>query len=103
MARQGSTGNVLAAICSFFIPGLGQLVQGRVGMAAGCLAFPAPSALPLPLLSISVSSISPSPAFSSTPCAPGRPFPFEFVPEAPAECLHPRPYLPAPFLQRIRW
>ena len=23
-------GNVLAAICSFFIPGLGQLVQGRV-------------------------------------------------------------------------
>jgi TM2 domain-containing membrane protein YozV len=33
MARPGSTGNVLAAICSFFIPGLGQLVQGRVGMA----------------------------------------------------------------------
>jgi TM2 domain-containing membrane protein YozV len=26
---QGSTGNVLAAICSFLIPGLGQLVQGR--------------------------------------------------------------------------
>ena len=26
----GSTGNVLAAICSFFIPGLGQLVQGRI-------------------------------------------------------------------------
>jgi TM2 domain-containing membrane protein YozV len=26
----GSGGNVLAAICSFFIPGLGQLVQGRV-------------------------------------------------------------------------
>jgi TM2 domain-containing membrane protein YozV len=25
----GSTGNVLAAICSFFIPGLGQPVQGR--------------------------------------------------------------------------
>jgi TM2 domain-containing membrane protein YozV len=25
----GTTGNVLAAICSFFIPGLGQLVQGR--------------------------------------------------------------------------
>jgi TM2 domain-containing membrane protein YozV len=25
----GSTGNVLAAICSFFIPGLGQLTQGR--------------------------------------------------------------------------
>jgi TM2 domain-containing membrane protein YozV len=27
---QGSSGNVLAAICSFFIPGLGQLVQGRI-------------------------------------------------------------------------
>jgi len=27
---QGSTGNVLAAICSFFVPGLGQLVQGRL-------------------------------------------------------------------------
>jgi len=29
----GSTGNVLAAICSLIIPGLGQLVQGRVLMA----------------------------------------------------------------------
>jgi TM2 domain-containing membrane protein YozV len=29
MTGQGSTGNVIAAICSFFIPGLGQLVQGR--------------------------------------------------------------------------
>lgn len=28
-AGQGSTGNVIAALCSFFIPGLGQLVQGR--------------------------------------------------------------------------
>jgi TM2 domain-containing membrane protein YozV len=27
---QGSTGNVIAAVCSFFIPGLGQLVQGRM-------------------------------------------------------------------------
>ena len=26
---QGSSGNVIAALCSFFIPGLGQLVQGR--------------------------------------------------------------------------
>lgn len=26
---QGSTGNVIAALCSFFIPGLGQLIQGR--------------------------------------------------------------------------
>ena len=31
---QGSTGNVLAAICSFFIPGLGHLVQGRLLAAA---------------------------------------------------------------------
>ncbi|MGI8604485.1 MAG: hypothetical protein ACR2OZ_16050 [Verrucomicrobiales bacterium] len=27
---KGSAGNVLAAICSFFVPGLGQLVQGRL-------------------------------------------------------------------------
>lgn len=33
MTGQGSTGNVIAAVCSFFIPGLGQLVQGRLGMA----------------------------------------------------------------------
>jgi TM2 domain-containing membrane protein YozV len=33
MAGQGSTGNVIAAVCSFFIPGLGQLVQGRVMIA----------------------------------------------------------------------
>ena len=33
-AGQGSTGNVIAAICSFFIPGLGQLVQGRLLKAA---------------------------------------------------------------------
>jgi len=30
MEPRGSTGNVIAAICSFFIPGLGQLVQGRL-------------------------------------------------------------------------
>lgn len=29
MPGQGSTGNVIAAVCSLFIPGLGQLVQGR--------------------------------------------------------------------------
>lgn len=32
-AAQGSTGNVIAAVCSFFAPGLGQLVQGRAGKA----------------------------------------------------------------------
>ena len=30
MASQGSGGNVIAAVCSVFIPGLGQLVQGRI-------------------------------------------------------------------------
>ncbi|MDR7191520.1 hypothetical protein [Luteimonas terrae] len=44
MSAQGSAGNVIAAICSFFIPGLGQLVQGRIlsailWFAAGCIAF----------------------------------------------------------------
>jgi TM2 domain-containing membrane protein YozV len=34
MAGQGSTGNVIAALASFFIPGLGQLIQGRLIMAA---------------------------------------------------------------------
>jgi len=43
-AGQGSTGNVIAAICSFFVPGLGQLVQGRILWALtwfvlACLAF----------------------------------------------------------------
>jgi TM2 domain-containing membrane protein YozV len=33
MSGQGSTANVIAAVCSFFVPGLGQLVQGRVLMA----------------------------------------------------------------------
>lgn len=30
MSQPGSTSNVISAICSFFIPGLGQLVQGKV-------------------------------------------------------------------------
>ena len=29
----GSAGNVIAALCSFFAPGLGQLLQGRLFMA----------------------------------------------------------------------
>lgn len=33
MSGQGSTGNVIAALASFFIPGLGQLLQGRLIMA----------------------------------------------------------------------
>lgn len=31
---QGSAGNVIAALASFFIPGLGQLLQGRLWAAA---------------------------------------------------------------------
>ncbi len=34
MSGQGSTGNVIAALASFFIPGLGQLIQGRPIRAA---------------------------------------------------------------------
>jgi len=30
MSGQGSGGNVIAALCSIFLPGLGQLVQGRI-------------------------------------------------------------------------
>jgi TM2 domain-containing membrane protein YozV len=30
MSSQGSAGNVIAALASFFIPGLGQLLQGRI-------------------------------------------------------------------------
>jgi len=33
MSGQGSAGNVIAALASFFIPGLGQLLQGRMGKA----------------------------------------------------------------------
>ena len=30
MAAPGTTGNVIAALASFFIPGLGQLLQGKL-------------------------------------------------------------------------
>jgi TM2 domain-containing membrane protein YozV len=33
MSSPGSTGNVIAALCSFFVPGLGQLLQGRLFVA----------------------------------------------------------------------
>jgi len=33
LAGQGSAGNVIAALCSFFIPGFGQLLQGRLLIA----------------------------------------------------------------------
>ena len=43
-AGQGSAGNVIAAICSLIIPGLGQLLHGRILSAifwfvAACIAF----------------------------------------------------------------
>ena len=34
MPGQGSAGNVIAALASFCFPGLGQLIQGRLLMAA---------------------------------------------------------------------
>jgi TM2 domain-containing membrane protein YozV len=33
MSGQGSAGNVIAALASFFVPGLGQLLQGRLFIA----------------------------------------------------------------------
>lgn len=33
VAGQGSAGNVIAALGSFFVPGLGQLLQGRLFIA----------------------------------------------------------------------
>ena len=41
MAGQGSTGNVIAALASFFVPGLGQLIQGRLIMAGVMFVFAA--------------------------------------------------------------
>jgi TM2 domain-containing membrane protein YozV len=40
MSGQGSAGNVIAALCSFFVPGLGQLLQGRLfrALLQFCLA-----------------------------------------------------------------
>lgn len=52
---RGSTGNVIAAICSLIIPGLGQLVQGRPFAAIGwfflaCIGFVVTWLLTLSLL-----------------------------------------------------
>ena len=38
MSGQGSAGNTIAALASFFVPGLGQLIQGR-GWVAFCHIF----------------------------------------------------------------
>lgn len=52
---QGSAGNVIAAICSLIVPGLGQLVQGRLMSALGwfvlaCIGFAVTWLLTLSLL-----------------------------------------------------
>lgn len=39
MSQQGSGGNVIAALCNVFIPGLGQLVQGRLLAAIAFFLF----------------------------------------------------------------
>jgi TM2 domain-containing membrane protein YozV len=40
MSEKGSTSNVIAGLASFFLPGLGQLVQGRMFKAAfHCIIF----------------------------------------------------------------
>lgn len=64
MSNQGSAGNVIAALCNIFIPGLGHLVQGRllaaffffiitaVGYALYILIFPAIIAAIFHLISI---------------------------------------------------
>jgi len=39
MAEQGSGGNVIAALCNIFFPGLGQLLQGRLLAAILFFAF----------------------------------------------------------------
>lgn len=41
MSGQGTGGNVIAALASFFIPGLGQLLQGRLLMAIFMFIFAA--------------------------------------------------------------
>ena len=55
MSGQGSAGNVIAAICSLIVPGLGQLVQGRLLSAllwflAACIGFAITWLLTLSLL-----------------------------------------------------
>lgn len=39
MSNVGSTGNVIAALCNVFIPGLGHLIQGRFIMAIFLFVF----------------------------------------------------------------
>ncbi len=64
MSQQGNAGNVIAALCNLFIPGLGHLVQGRLlaailffittaaGYALYFLIFPAIIAAIIHLISI---------------------------------------------------
>ena len=54
MAGKGSTANVIAAICSLIIPGLGQLVQGRVLSALFWFLFACAAGLATWLLTLSL-------------------------------------------------
>ena len=69
MAGQGSAGNVIAALASFFIPGLGQLVQGRV--FAALFFFVLSGAIWLMAISSTVESVGATGAESSCVCFVG--------------------------------
>jgi len=68
----GSCGNVIAALASFFVPGLGQLLQGR-WLIAACM-FVLTALLWLILLGwlIHLWSIIDAALFTSTPVPPSR-------------------------------
>ena len=77
MSGQGSAGNVIAAICSLFVPGLGQLVQGRLLSAllwflAACIAFAITWLLTLSLLPFGWFVVSIFSCISAALWKPGR-------------------------------
>lgn len=74
---QGSAGNVIAAICSFFFPGLGQLVQGRLLSAIGwflaaCIGFAITWLITLSLLPFGWFVVSVFAAINAALYRPGR-------------------------------
>ena len=77
MSGQGSAGNVLAAICSLIIPGLGQLVQGRLLSAllwflAACIGFAVTWLLTLSLLPFGWFVVALFSCISAATWSPGR-------------------------------
>ena len=60
MAGQGSAGNVVAALCSFFVPGLGQLLQGRLVNASAWVCVEGKRRRVVPSSSVSSAQIAPS-------------------------------------------